>query len=114
MASTREDLRKIIKQKVFKNDIKTLIKNLCISIEAHSVMIKDAGVKGDANVGYLTMKNGLDESLMNRELLTRMMALSEMMKSLQDENNFLKAENQERTSKHYVCKPYYVLAVDVN
>ena len=105
LASTREDLREIIKQKVFTNGIKQLLKDLCILIEAHSVMIKDAGVKGDANVRYLTMKNGLDESLMNRELLTRMMALSEMMKSLQDENNFLKAENQGRTSKHVYVLP---------
>ena len=51
-------------------------------------------IKGDANMGYITMKNGLDESLMNRELLTRMVALSEMMKSLQDENKFLKSENK--------------------
>ena len=45
-------------------------------------------------MGYTTIKNGLDESLMNRELLTRMVALSEMMKSLQDENKFLKTENK--------------------
>ena len=53
-----------------------------------------SAAKGDANMGYITMKNGLDESLMNRELLTRMVALSEMMKSLQDENKFLKSENK--------------------
>ena len=40
------------------------------------------------------MRKGLDESIINRELLTKMAALSEMIKSLQDENSFLKSENK--------------------
>ena len=39
------------------------------------------------------MKNGLDESLINRELLAKLGALEEMVKNLQDENSFLRAEN---------------------
>ena len=50
--------------------------------------------KSDPNSAYLTLKNGLDESIINRELLTKMAALSEMIKSLQDENDFLKSENK--------------------
>ena len=40
------------------------------------------------------MKNGLDESIINRELLTKMHDLNQMIKNLQDENKFLKGENQ--------------------
>ena len=50
--------------------------------------------KSDPNSAYLTMKKGLDESIINRELLNKMTALSEMIKSLQDENSFLKSENR--------------------
>ena len=39
------------------------------------------------------MKNGLDESLINRELLAKLGAMEEMVKNLQDENSFLRAEN---------------------
>ena len=39
------------------------------------------------------MKNGLDESLLNRELLTKLGALQEMIKNLNDENSFLRSEN---------------------
>ena len=39
------------------------------------------------------MKNGLDESLLNRELLTKLGALQEMIKNLHDENGFLRSEN---------------------
>ena len=39
------------------------------------------------------MKNGLDESLLNRELLTKLGALQEMIKNLHDENSFLRSEN---------------------
>ena len=52
------------------------------------------GAKSDPNSAYLTMRKGLDESIINRELLTKMNALSEMIKSLQDENSFLKSENK--------------------
>ena len=50
-------------------------------------------IKTDPHVAYLTMKNGLDESLLNRELLTKLGALQEMVKNLQDENSFLRSEN---------------------
>ena len=50
--------------------------------------------KADPNSAYLTMKNGLDESIINRELLTKMHDLNQMIKNLQDENKFLKGENQ--------------------
>ena len=49
--------------------------------------------KTDPHVAYFTMKNGLDESLINRELLTKLGALQEMIKNLQDENSFLRSEN---------------------
>ena len=50
--------------------------------------------KADPNSAYLTMKNGLDESIINRELLTKMHDLNQMIKNIQDENKFLKGENQ--------------------
>ena len=49
--------------------------------------------KTDPHVAYFTMKNGLDESLLNRELLTKLGALQEMIKNLNDENSFLRSEN---------------------
>ena len=49
--------------------------------------------KADPHIAYLTIKNGLDESLLNRELLTKVEAMEEMIKGLQDENSFLRSEN---------------------
>ena len=58
-----------------------------------STEVLSSDSKTDPHVAYFTMKNGLDESLINRELLTKLGALQEMVKNLQDENSFLRSEN---------------------
>ena len=68
----------------------------------------------DPSTAHLTLKNGLDETIINRELLTKMMALSEIIKNLQDENHFLKTENNRITVKtmHYNYKSIFLNSFD--
>ena len=60
----------------------------------------------DPSTAHLTLKNGLDETIINRELLTKMMALSEIIKNLQDENHFLKTENNRIKVNNNALKLY--------
>ena len=56
--------------------------------------------KSDPNSAYLTLKNGLDESIINRELLTKMMSLSEIIRNLSEENESLRQENCKVREAH--------------
>ena len=68
---------------------------------------------------YLTFKNGLDETLINKELLAKLLSLSEIIKNLTEENDSLRGENkiirekqgqhrssQEETELHTIIQKY--------
>ena len=42
---------------------------------------------------HLTFRQGMDETQINRELLTKMMSLSEIIRNLSEENESLRQEN---------------------
>ena len=52
---------------------------------------------------YLTFKNGLDETLINKELLAKLLSLSEIIKNLTEENDSLREDNEiirEKQGQH--------------